>query len=175
VRPSLGVARTYQRTRLFAGLTVEDNLYLAQTGKQRRHFAMRRVARDDELSEKARQVAELVWLRHHVDTKTADLSHGERRQLEIGMAIASVPDIMLLDEPASGLSRGERERLIELLGSLAPSHTLLLIEHDMDVALTVAERVVVMADGVIVASGTPDEIRHDPLVHDIYLGRGGGR
>jgi branched-chain amino acid transport system ATP-binding protein len=173
VRPSLGVARTYQRTRLFAGLTVEDNLYLAQTGKQRRHLAMRRGARDEELAESARQLAELVWLRHHIDAKTSDLAHGERRQLEIGMAIAAVPDIMLLDEPASGLSRGERERLIELLGSLAPTHTLLLIEHDMDVALTVAERVVVMADGVIVATGTPDEIRHDPLVHEIYLGRGG--
>jgi branched-chain amino acid transport system ATP-binding protein len=174
VRPSLGVARTYQKTRLFAGLTVEDNLYLAQAGKQRRHLAMRRVARDEELCETARRVAERVWLRHHIDTKTSDLSHGERRQLEIGMAIASQPDIMLLDEPASGLSRGERERLIELLGHLAPDVTLLLIEHDMDVALTVAERVVVMDYGVVVASGTPDEIRHDPLVHEIYLGRGGG-
>ena len=78
---------------------------------------------------------------------------------------------MLLDEPASGLSRGERERLVELLDALPPTLTLLLIEHDMDVALNVAERVVVMADGSMVASGTPDEIRHDPLVHEIYLGR----
>ena len=89
------------------------------------------------------------------------------------MAIAADPEIMLLDEPASGLSRGERERLVEMLDGLPPDLTLLLIEHDMDVALTVAARVVVMADGVVVASGTPDEIRHDPLVHDIYLGRGG--
>jgi branched-chain amino acid transport system ATP-binding protein len=173
VRPSLGVSRTYQKTRLFNALSVEDNLYLAQTGKQRRHLSMRRSSRDDELCATARSVAERVWLASNADTKVADLSHGERRQLEIGMALASEPQIMLLDEPASGLSRGERERLVELLHSLAPELTLLLIEHDMDVALRAAERVVVMADGVMVASGTPDEIRHDPLVHAIYLGRGG--
>lgn len=173
LRPSLGVSRTYQKTRLFGGLSVEDNLYLAQTGKQRRHLAMRRTSRDHELVETARSVAERVWLAPHTGTDVDDLSHGERRQLEIGMAIASDPGIMLLDEPASGLSRGERERLIELLHALAPQVTLLLIEHDMDVALRVAARVVVMADGVVVAAGTPDEIRHDPLVHAIYLGRGG--
>jgi branched-chain amino acid transport system ATP-binding protein len=174
LRPSLGVSRTYQKTRLFSGLSVEDNLYLAQTGKQRRHLSMRRTSRDDELSERARSIAERVWLAPHAGTQVNDLSHGERRQLEIGMAIASDPEIMLLDEPASGLSRGERERLVELLHALAPEMTLLLIEHDMDVALRVAERVVVMADGVTVAAGTPAEIRDDPLVHTIYLGRGGG-
>ena len=173
LRPSLGVSRTYQKTRLFGGLSVEDNLYLAQTGKQRRHLSMRRTSRDDELSVTARSIAERVWLAPHIGAKVSDLSHGERRQLEIGMAIASEPAIMLLDEPASGLSRGERERLVELLHALAPGMTLLLIEHDMDVALRVAERVVVMADGVMVAEGTPAEIREDPLVHAIYLGRGG--
>jgi branched-chain amino acid transport system ATP-binding protein len=169
-RPALGVARTYQRTRLFPNLTVEDNLYLAQTGKQRRHMSIVRTARDDALRSNARSLASRVWLAGHVGASVADLSHGQRRQLEIGMALASDPEIMLLDEPASGLSRGERERLIELIEALDPALTLLLIEHDMDVALTVARRVVVMADGVIVARGTPDEIRADPLVHEIYLG-----
>jgi branched-chain amino acid transport system ATP-binding protein len=134
---------------------------------------MRRTSRDDQLSATARSVAERVWLAAHIDSLVSDLSHGERRQLEIGMAIASDPGIMLLDEPASGLSRGERERLVELLHALAPEVTLLLIEHDMDVALRVAERVVVMADGVMVAAGTPAEIRENALVHAIYLGRGG--
>ena len=134
---------------------------------------MRHTARDEAMYDTARDVAKQVWLGGHADTKVADLSHGERRQLEIGMAIASEPEIMLLDEPASGLSRGERERLVELLTNLPPAITLLLIEHDMDVALNVAERVVVMADGVMIASGTPDQIRHDPHVHAIYLGRGG--
>jgi branched-chain amino acid transport system ATP-binding protein len=173
MRPSLGVARTYQKTRLFLNLTVEDNLYLSQTGRQRRHLAVFVSERDRELRERARAVAHRVWLGALVHAKVADLSHGQRRQLEIGMALAAEPDIMLLDEPASGLSRGERERLTELIEALDADLTLLLIEHDMDVALRVAERVVVMADGVIVARGTPDEIRHDPLVHEIYLGREG--
>ena len=86
------------------------------------------------------------------------------------MALATDPDVLLLDEPASGLSRGERERLTELLDQLPAHTTLLLIEHDMDVAFQVARRVVVMADGLTVASGTPEEVQANPLVHEIYLG-----
>lgn len=173
-RPALGVARTYQKTRLFANLTVEDNLYLSQTGKQRRHLSPVLTVRDRALRARARAVARQVWLERETDRQVADLSHGQRRQLEIGMALASDPQILLLDEPASGLSRGERERLIELIEQLDAELTVVLIEHDMDVALGVARRVVVMADGVIVARGTPDEIRSNPLVHEIYLGRQGG-
>lgn len=169
-RPRLGVARTYQKTRLFGGLTVEDNLYLAQVGKRGRHFSLLRNHRDAELRRIAREAAEQVWLTNEIDTLVGDLSHGQQRQLEIGIAVVTEPDVMMLDEPASGLSRGERERLIDLLGGLAADRTLLLIEHDMDVALKVADRVVVMSDGIVVASGTPDEIRHDPLVHAIYMG-----
>jgi branched-chain amino acid transport system ATP-binding protein len=173
LRPQLGVARTYQKTRLFGGLTVEDNLYLAQTGKQGRHLALWRSHRDTELRERARDAAGRVWLTGQLDDNVADLSHGQQRQLEIGLALVTDPDLMMLDEPASGLSRGERERLIELLNALPRETTLLLIEHDMDVALTVADRVVVMSDGEKVAAGAPDEIRHDPLVHAIYLGQEG--
>lgn len=170
LRPQLGVARTYQKTRLFGGLTVEDNLYLAQTGKMRRHLSLRTGQRDAELRERAREAGRRVWLANHLDALVADLSHGQQRQLEIGVALVTDPDLIMLDEPASGLSRGERERLVELLGALPGDTTLLLIEHDMDVALKVASRVVVMADGVTVATGTPDEIRHNPMVHAIYLG-----
>ena len=87
------------------------------------------------------------------------------------MALAAEPRIMLLDEPASGLSRGERERLVSLLNDLPQDMTLVLIEHDMDVALNVARRLVVMHDGQVVAEGTPDEIRANEMVHDIYLGK----
>ena len=114
---------------------------------------------------------ERVWLRNQLDKVVGDLSHGQQRQLEIGVALVTDPDLIMLDEPASGLSRGERERLIELLDTLPRSTTLLLIEHDMDVALKVADRVVVMADGTVVASGSPDEIRQNSLVHAIYLGQ----
>jgi branched-chain amino acid transport system ATP-binding protein len=174
LRPQLGVARTYQKTRLFGGLTVEDNLYLAQTGKIGRHLKFFRSGVDAELRERAREAGRRVWLNDSLDDKVSDLSHGQQRQLEIGIALVTDPDLVMLDEPASGLSRGERERLVELLDELPNDATLLLIEHDMDVALKVADRVVVMADGVIVAAGTPDEIRNDDLVHAIYLGEGHG-
>ncbi|MGI9665846.1 MAG: ABC transporter ATP-binding protein [Acidimicrobiia bacterium] len=173
LRPRLGVSRTYQRTRLFDALTVEDNLYLAQTGKYGSHYGMWRTAHDKECREYAKDVAAQVWLGNDISTRVSDLSHGQRRQLEIGIAVVSRSEILMLDEPASGLSKGERERLLDLLHDLPKESTLLLIEHDMDVALRIAERVIVMADGVVVASGTPDEIRQDPLVHAIYLGREG--
>ena len=174
LRPQLGVARTYQKTRLFSGLTVEDNLYLAQTGKRGRHLSLWRNKDDAEMRENARAAGRRVWMGNELDSLVSDLSHGQQRQLEIGIALVTNPDLIMLDEPASGLSRGERERLIELLEALPTDVTLLLIEHDMDVALTVSDRVVVMADGEIVAAGNPEEIRHDPLVHAIYLGQAAG-
>ncbi len=167
-RPGMGVARTYQKARSFAGLTVEDNLYLAVAGKRGRR--LRLGATDRAWRELAAEAARSVWLHEHFGTLVADLSHGQKRQLELGMAVVTEPDILLLDEPASGLSRGERERLIELLHELGADKTLLMIEHDMDVAFRVGERVFVMADGRPVAAGTPEEIRADEKVHEIYLG-----
>ena len=105
-------------------------------------------------------------------TLVGSLSHGEQRQLEVAMAQASKPVLMMLDEPASGLSRGERVALTEMLTRLDPSITLILIEHDMDVALRVAERVTMMHDGRVIVEGTPREIRANETVHDLYLGRG---
>ena len=105
------------------------------------------------------------------DTLAGDLSHGEQRQLEIGLALVAEPRMLLLDEPAAGLSRAERQLLTALLLSLDRDVTLLLIEHDMDVALTVAERVTMMHDGVVIVEGTPAEIRADQRVHDLYLGK----
>jgi branched-chain amino acid transport system ATP-binding protein len=171
--PTAPARRRYQRTRLFVGLTVEDNLYLALLGTKGRHRSMRRTSLDEQLRVAARHAANTVWLEDHVGSYVGDLSHGQQRQLEVGMAMVTNPDLMMLDEPASGLSRGERDRLVELLESLAADVTLLLIEHDMDVALRVATRVVVMADGRTIAAGTPDEIRGSTIVRDVYLGRSG--
>jgi branched-chain amino acid transport system ATP-binding protein len=98
------------------------------------------------------------------------LSHGEQRQLEVGMARVSQPRLMLLDEPASGLSRAERIALTELLLKLDSSITLILIEHDMDIALRVAEQVTMMHEGRVIVEGTPDEIRANDVVHELYLG-----
>jgi branched-chain amino acid transport system ATP-binding protein len=169
-RPRLGMSRTYQKARSFPGLTVEDNLYLAVVGKEGRHRSLWRSSTDAAWRERARAAAEQVWLADRLDSLVSDLSHGQKRQLEIGMAIITAPEILLLDEPASGLSRGERERLVDLLRHLDENVTLLLIEHDMDVALRVVDRVVVLADGVQIAEGTPEEIQHDPVVLETYLG-----
>jgi branched-chain amino acid transport system ATP-binding protein len=172
-RTQLGLARTYQQSRLFLGLSVEDNLYLAVLGVKSGHLRPVVIPRkDSEYRERARLAAERVGLVGREDTIVGSLSHGAQRQLEVGMAWASDPKLLMLDEPASGLSRGERVALTELLLRLDPSITLLLIEHDMDVALRVAERVTMMYEGRVVAEGTPGEIRANQLVHDLYLGRG---
>jgi len=169
-RARLGMGRTYQKSRLFLGLSVEDNLYLAVLGTRRGHLRLRRSAADAPLRERARELAESVGLTAKLPELVGTLSHGEQRQLEVGMARAVDPKLMLLDEPASGLSRGERVALTELLLKLDRSITLILIEHDMDVALRVAERVTMMHDGRKIVEGTPGEIRENQLVHDLYLG-----
>jgi branched-chain amino acid transport system ATP-binding protein len=167
----LGLARTYQKSRLFLGLTLEDNLYLAALGTKTGH--LRPVIlprRDGALRERARWAAEQVGLADKLEVVVGSLSHGEQRQLEVGMARVGDPTLMMLDEPASGLSRGERVALTESLLRLDPAITLILIEHDMDVALRVAERVTMMHDGRVIVEGTPAEIRANELVHDLYLG-----
>ncbi len=170
-RTRLGLARTFQTSRVLAGLSVEDNLYLAALGAVGGHLRLVRNGRDRELRERARRTAERVALADRLGAPARDLSHGEQRQLEVGLAVAAEPRLMLLDEPAAGLSRAERQLLTQLLLSFERSLTLVIIEHDMDVALTVAERVTIMHYGKIVVEGTPAEIRADQRVHDIYLGR----
>jgi branched-chain amino acid transport system ATP-binding protein len=170
-RAKLGLSRTFQTSRLFLGLSVEDNLYLAVLGVQSGHF--RPVVlpkRDGAMRARAREIAERGGLGAQLSPIIGNLSHGEQRQLEVGMARSSDPKLMMLDEPAAGLSRGERLALTDLLLQLDPAITLILIEHDMDVALRVAERVTMMHDGRVVVEGTPAEIRANELVHDLYLG-----
>jgi branched-chain amino acid transport system ATP-binding protein len=169
-RAHLGLSRTFQTSRLFLGLSVEDNLYLSVLGVHPGHLRMVPSKQDVALREKARAMADAVGVGERLDTLVADLSHGEQRQLEVGMARASDPKLMMLDEPAAGLSRAERVRLTETLLKLDPAITLILIEHDMDVALTVAEWVTMMHDGSVIVEGTPEEIRANELVHDLYLG-----
>ena len=142
------MARTYQKARTFAGLTVRDNIYLALAGHRGRHQPLWRSSVDDRMRVRGGPWSPVrSGSTDQLDRPAGELAHGQKRQLELGMAIAAQPDVLLLDEPASGLSRGERERLVELLESSAADVTLLLIEHDMDVAFRIARRVVVMADG----------------------------
>jgi branched-chain amino acid transport system ATP-binding protein len=171
-RARRGLARTYQQSRLFLGLSVEDSIYLSIVGVGDGH--LRPIVlprRDNAIRERARATARRVAIDHKLQAEVGELSHGEHRQVALAMALASDPKILMLDEPAAGLSRGERRLLTELLLALDPEITLILIEHDMDVALVVAERVTMMHDGRVIVEGTPDEIRANELVHDLYLGR----
>ena len=170
-RARAGLARTFQSSRLLLGLTVEDNLYLALLGVRRGHLRMLRSPRDRELRARAREIAAIVGLADQLSTLVSDLGHGSQRQLEVGMARAASPRLMLLDEPAAGLSLSERQTLIKLLEELDPDVTLILIEHDMMIALSVARWVTMMDHGRIVAEGTPQEIRDNPLVQELYLGK----
>ena len=171
-RARLGLSPTFQTSKLFLGMTVEDNLYLALLGVRDGHLRMVRSRKDAEMRERAREMAGVVGLEEVLDREVGELSHGEQRQLELGMARATDPKLMMLDEPAAGLSRAERVRLTELLKELPPDITLILIEHDMDVALGVAEWVTMMHNGTVLVEGTPDEIRHNQTVHELYLGSG---
>jgi branched-chain amino acid transport system ATP-binding protein len=172
-RARAGLSRTFQTSRLLLGLSVEDNLYLAVLGVRRGHLLpVRLPRREARMRERAIEVARTVGLEHRLGVVVGDLSHGEQRQLEVGMARASEPKLMMLDEPVAGLAPGERETLAELLLSLDPGVTLILIEHDMDVALRVAQWVTMMHNGRVVAEGSPADIRANQMVHDLYIGRG---
>jgi branched-chain amino acid transport system ATP-binding protein len=169
-RARLGLARTFQTSRLFLGLTVEDNVFLALTGVRGGRLRPFHTRADRQRREQARATAARLGLAGREHAVVADLSHGEQRQLEIAMALVGAPTLLMLDEPAAGLARAERQRLTQLLLDLPRDLTLLLIEHDMDVALTVAERVTMMHDGHVIVEGTPAEIRANRLVHELYLG-----
>jgi branched-chain amino acid transport system ATP-binding protein len=171
LRARAGLSRTFQTSRLLLGLSVEDNLYLSVLGVKGGHLLpIRLPKRERELRDRARAVAETIGLADRLGTMVRELSHGERRQLEVGMAQASSPKLMMLDEPAAGLSPAERNKLTDQLIGLDPDVTLILIEHDMDVALRVAQWVTMMHDGRIVVEGSPATIRDNRMVHDLYIG-----
>jgi branched-chain amino acid transport system ATP-binding protein len=173
-RARLGLGRTYQTSRVLGGLTVEDNLYLAVLGARGGHLRPIRGGSANAWRKRAREVADRVGLSERLRTSAGSLSHGEQRQLEIGLVLAPSPRLLMLDEPAAGLSRPERLVLTNMLLELDPEVTLIIIEHDMDVALTVARRVTMLHQGEIVLEGTAQEIRASKLVHELYLGSGHG-
>jgi len=165
-----GLRRTYQISLLFAGLSVVDNVYLASTGVSRSRFSFLRARRSDALMASAENLVRIVHLDAAKDTLVAELAHGQQRQLEIAMALAGAPRFILFDEPAAGLSPAERAELIDILTGL-PSHIgFIVIEHDMDVALRVAESVTMMHNGRIFKEGKPAEIEEDREVQALYLG-----
>jgi branched-chain amino acid transport system ATP-binding protein len=165
-----GLRRTYQTSLLFKKLTVLENVHLACRGVSRQRFSFFPSRRDDVLIAAAEKLVEAVHLTSAKDKIVADLSHGQQRQLEIAMALAGAPRLILFDEPAAGLSPAERQDLVAILTSLPAHIGFIIIEHDMDVALRVAESVTVMHDGRIFKEGAPREIEADEEVQELYLG-----
>ena len=165
-----GLRRTYQSSLLFRELTVRDNLFLAVRGVANGRFSFLRARAGHASTIATNDLLERTRLSHIADERVANLAHGQQRQLEIGMALAGAPRLILFDEPAAGLSPGERRELVALLTSLPAHMSFVLIEHDLDIALRVVERVTVMHNGRVLKTGSPDEIENDAQVQAIYMG-----
>jgi len=170
-RSALGLARSFQITSLFLDFTVLDNVALAVQAHAGHSFRFWRPARSDvKLRGPALAALARVGLESRAHVVCANLSHGEHRQLEIALALATAPRMFLLDEPMAGLGPDESARMIALLRELKREQTILLIEHDMDAVFRLADRITVLVDGRVIASGKPDAIRSDEAVRHAYLG-----
>jgi branched-chain amino acid transport system ATP-binding protein len=170
-RAAMGIARTYQITNLFRGLSVAENILMAcQALEPLKYVMFRPLASFRRPMERCDAILKEfdLWETRHELVK--NLSHGDQRRIEVAMALAEKPKLLLLDEPAAGLSSAETQDLTRLLKKLDPAITVLLIEHDLDVAFELAERITVLYQGKFLTEGTPQEIRNNPTVHEIYLG-----
>lgn len=170
-RVRLGLARTYQITNIFLKRTVLDNLALSVQARSGSSFRFWRPVRSEtHLFDDAAQIAERVGLGARKDVIAGNLSHGEQRQLEVGLALASQAKLLLLDEPMAGMGLDESAQVIELIREINQKVTILLVEHDMDAVFQLAHRISVLVYGEIIATGTPAEIRSNPDVQRAYLG-----
>jgi branched-chain amino acid transport system ATP-binding protein len=166
-----GLGRSYQKTNIFLPFTVWENIRLA--AQSRTPHALRWLQRADSVAaanERAERAIELAGLQARRDAIAGASSHGEQRQLEIAMTLATDPQVLLLDEPLAGMGTAEAERMVALLLKLKPGHAMMLVEHDMDAVFALADRLTVMVNGQVIASGTPAEVRADANVQSAYLG-----
>ena len=171
-RARLGVSRTFQITNLFPRLSVRDNMVLAVRGRSPRKFSL--FGKADVDAREGPQIAaalEAVRIAGRADVMVKDLSYGEQRQLEIALSLVTSPRLLLLDEPAAGLSPSERSMVAGIIRSLGRDITVVLIEHDMDLALGLVDRVTCMFEGRILVEAAPDDIRRNKQVQEVYLGR----
>jgi branched-chain amino acid transport system ATP-binding protein len=172
-RTALGMGRTFQITNLFADLTLAENLALAIVGTEPRKWALHRtVASYADVRARALESLEAVGLAGRADQPVKQVSYGERRQLELALALNTRPKVLFLDEPCAGLSPSERQRISRMIAALPRDITLVMIEHDMDVALGLADRVTVLHQGKVILEGAPDEVRANTEVRDVYFGHG---
>ncbi|MCI0548042.1 MAG: ABC transporter ATP-binding protein [Candidatus Rokubacteria bacterium] len=166
-----GLSRSFQRNNLFTRLSVEENLRLAAAAGERGSWSLfGRVERLAGPRARAREVAAAVGLAERLHAASGSLSHGEQRQLEVGIALATRPKLLLLDEPTAGMSPEETLRMTRMLEGLPRDVTLLIIEHDMDVVSSLADRVTVLHHGEVLTEGTFAEVKADPRVYEVYLG-----
>ncbi|MCE3270731.1 MAG: putative type branched chain amino acid transport system, ATP-binding component [Ramlibacter sp.] len=166
-----GLGRSYQKTNIFLPFTVWENIRLA--AQSRTPHAARWLARASSVkqaNERAERALELAGLAPRRDHVAGAASHGEQRQLEIAMTLATDPQVMLLDEPLAGMGTAEAERMVELLLRLKEQHAMMLVEHDMDAVFALADHLTVMVNGQVIASGTPQQVRADANVQAAYLG-----
>ncbi len=172
-RTSLGMGRTFQITNVFAELTLLENLALAIVGTDRRKWVLHRpVAAFGEVRRQALAGLEAVGLAERAEWPVRQISYGERRQLELALALNTRPKVLFLDEPCAGLAPSERQRISKMIAGLPRDLTVVMIEHDMDVALGLADRVTVLHQGRVILEGTPDEVRANAEVRDVYFGHG---
>ncbi len=166
-----GLARSFQITSIFARFSVLDNLALAVQARSGSSFSFwRPVSSERALFEEARSIATEVGLAAKADAVAATLAHGEQRALEVGLALATRPRLVLLDEPTAGMGPEESRRVVELVEAIRQRVTVLLVEHDMETVFRLADRISVLVDGRLIATGAPQEIRQDPIVRNAYLG-----
>jgi branched-chain amino acid transport system ATP-binding protein len=165
----LGIGRSYQKTNILGELSALENVRLAAQARHGQRHLLRRAVRDTMLVEQARNALSRVGLAAE-DKSAGSLSHGGQRQLEIAMTLATDPGVLLLDEPLAGMGPEETRHMVGLLRQLAADHALLLVEHDMDVVFAVADRLTVMVNGRVLASGPPETIRGNAAVREAYLG-----
>jgi branched-chain amino acid transport system permease protein len=169
----LGLTKSYQVNQLFPRLTVRENLTIAALADLRGKFRLdlfRNVDRISGLDERVEHTLELVDLASRADTTVAALAYGEKRRLEIGLALATSPRLLLLDEPLAGMSPHERVETVKLLKSISQGRTMIVIDHDMDALFELAERITVLQEGRVLTEGTPAEVKGDASVREAYLG-----
>ena len=167
----LGLGRSYQKTNIFLPFTVWENVRLAAQSRTPRAWRwLGRAAGMADVNERAERAIELAGLQTRTRFVAGAISHGEQRQLEVAMALATAPQVLLLDEPLAGMGQAEAERMVALLLAIKKDHAMMLVEHDMDAVFTLADRLTVMVNGQVIASGTPAEIRADAGVQAAYLG-----
>ena len=173
-RSRLGIARSFQITSLMLEMDVIDNITLATLAQDNHSFKFWKPARDDiDLQKSALNALKEIGLEERAFEKVGNLSHGEHRQLEIAMALATQPHLLLLDEPMAGMGTEEGRKILKILQKLKRRKTILLIEHDMDVVFALADRITVLVYGRVIASGSPQSIKEDAKVREAYLGSDG--